>query len=903
MSTPPPETAPHPGDPTYRDYLRNRRRRGWVIAALILSQIAIALEAMTHICASSFFDPMPDLATAAAYALVVGTLWFNERVLAERPPLFVRRLGQKRAVVLALAAATVSLLIAGMAAYMFIPLMPFAVPLLAIGAGALLLVPALDTILLTIQLRTLLAVWRTNQAVLPEEGFSAVAFHTEARRVAVGTGIIVIAAVFWLLVRPVLIGQSTAQGLRSPDASPSQTRAFRVLRFLHGEGTLLDLAYRRNPPYWVCLGYNAARQGLWPWNGYNWNGGGFGNFYGEPVKARRTYFLLTGTPFESEPRPTSLIRQGGLFGGPDDVAVEEQGGYVVGRPVPDLILAHSEMEAVADPKAETASYEWTMTFRNDSSQPQEARADVLLPPGGVGHAVSLWINGVEKQAKFGSPQKVRAAYQEIAVVQRRDPLLVTMPAPDHLLVQCFPVPANGEMKIKIGVTAPLRWDTDKDRKPELMADLPAFGPVNFEVSSSREHRVSLQAKSERSDRKDLSSASVDLFAPQPLPIVKTKLPKVADVLAPGVMRAAIASGVFSPADAYTAPTQPVDLIFVLDASQGTNNALDSLRRWGKEASGNNLLGLINTAPPGSRVRFLDTSPSGKDTGWLDANITRGAVEDLTEQWPGTFTGGTDPAPVLAAALQMARRERKNPSAVIFLHGASPINVSDLSDVRKELQSDLNNGPALVGLQLQPRAQDAVMMDLAGFDRVYARRALPGDDNAIADAVQFACQAAVSGAVTSATAERQPLGGHTPAIGDIWIDTKAASADKDSDYARLAQATQTMAGWYESNTLAEPKALDLRIEAGRPAAQARLVTPLSSAVVLETKEQYQKAGLDDKGSDPGKDKDAKPKAEDISAAPEPGSLLLLSVGLVAGGRLWSRRRRKDRFAVVTKGRAG
>jgi hypothetical protein len=180
-----------------------------------------------------------------------------------------------------------------------------------------------------------------------------------------------------------------------------------------------------------------------------------------------------------------------------------------------------------------------------------------------------------------------------------------------------------------------------------------------------------------------------------------------------------------------------------------------------------------------------------------------------------------------------------------------------------------------------------MMDLAGFDRVYALRDFSGYPY---EAVRFACRAAVSGAVTSAKDARQPLGGHAPAVGGVSIDIAVAVRTQDQGnraYARFAQATQTMAGWYESNTLGEPKALDLRIEAGRPAARARLVTPLSSAVVLETREQYKRAGLDDEENEA--DKDTKPKIDDISASPEPGSLLLFAAGLAAAARVWHRRK--------------
>jgi len=186
-----------------------------------------------------------------------------------------------------------------------------------------------------------------------------------------------------------------------------------------------------------------------------------------------------------------------------------------------------------------------------------------------------------------------------------------------------------------------------------------------------------------------------------------------------------------------------------------------------------------------------------------------------------------------------------------------------------------------------------MMDLAGFDRVYARRAVLGDYNSVEDAVRFACKAAVSRANTSATAAgRLPLGGRVPSVGGVSVDIAVATAatlNRKTAYARLAQATQTTAGWYLANTLGVSKALNLRIAAGRPAAKARLVTPLSSAVVLETKEQYQKAGLDDDEDKP--DKGNKPKLDNISATPEPGSLLLFGLGLTAAAAgVWHRRKK-------------
>ena len=79
---------------------------------------------------------------------------------------------------------------------------------------------------------------------------------------------------------------------------------------------------------------------------------------------------------------------------------------------------------------------------------KEVRCQMRLPKGGKDSRLTLWVNGEPREAAFKSISKVKAGYKSVAVVQRRDPLLL----------QCFPVPARGEMKIRIGITSPLDDD-------------------------------------------------------------------------------------------------------------------------------------------------------------------------------------------------------------------------------------------------------------------------------------------------------------------------------------------------------------------------------------------------------------------------------------------------------------
>ena len=44
---------------------------------------------------------------------------------------------------------------------------------------------------------------------------------------------------------------------------------------------------------------------------------------------------------------------------------------------------------------------------------REARAELALPPGGVVSRVTLWIDGVEREAAFAGRDATRRAYERV----------------------------------------------------------------------------------------------------------------------------------------------------------------------------------------------------------------------------------------------------------------------------------------------------------------------------------------------------------------------------------------------------------------------------------------------------------------------------------------------------------
>ena len=219
------------------------------------------------------------------------------------------------------------------------------------------------------------------------------------------------------------------------------------LRWFGSSSAVLAAARDRQPRY------------QWPWSSES-----------RPTveEGRRAYFLMTGHAVEDSKWWHSGQAEEKSFD-------PERGGENVGAAIEGLDLGSSRLDGAVYPKDRLAAVDWTITFRNRTQSAHEARAEVQLPRGGVVSGVSLWVKDVEQPGTFWGAKEVRKAYQAVVAV-RRDPMLVTWRGDGRVMMQCFPVPAEGEMKIKLSITAPL----DEFGKVAM----PQFNERNFGIRRS-----------------------------------------------------------------------------------------------------------------------------------------------------------------------------------------------------------------------------------------------------------------------------------------------------------------------------------------------------------------------------------------------------------------------------------
>ncbi len=566
-----------------------------------------------------------------------------------------------------------------------------------------------------------------------------------------------------------------------------------------------------------------------------------------PEEARTIYYRVYGQPFNSVPPPK-------LYAGRArwDVMEQEftwdndQGGEAVAGRVRGLSLLSSRQDGFVDPEAALAYLEWTLEFKNVSALQREARAQVALPPGAVVSRLTLWIDGEEREAAFGGRSQVRTAYKEV-VQRKRDPVLVTTCGPDRVLVQCFPVPPNGgTMKLRLGITAPLTLiSADTGCLP-----WPSFVERNFTVPEQFQHSLWMESdqavetvggklitepgkRGGRALRGKLRDT--DLCAP----VNTMRVRRTAEARQAWTSDAREGDGqIIWQTLVEKTVTPPKRVILVVDGTQGI------------ETYARSISAALSKLPEEIDFALLLARDGCED--WIP--LQKGSL-DLYQRvalWKLRCVGGHDNVPALLRAWDLAAQAKAG--AIVWVHGPQPMSLASAEELRQRFERS-SDPPLLFDVQTHA-GPDRVLEKLDGIKAVQpvTRLGELGDDlgrlfgawNGKASAFELARER-----VMPQPAEAQHPGKQT-----------------SMHLARLWAAE-------EISRLSDVHHPDAAMEL---ATRYQLVTPVSGAVVLETKAQFERAGLHPV------------PAESVPAVPEPSSVLLGLVALLglAAGRALRRR---------------
>jgi len=797
--SPPPPSAPAPND--------DKKRPGYILLALgvVLPLITLIFEWITGISAGVLFDPLPSWFHILAVALVPAVNLWIWQAGRTRDSRHARLLGWLNG-----AAGGVCLYYS----VLYLPFVPIAcIGVIYFGLGLIPLTPYL-ALVATLFLRASYQK-RIGQPVQPRAWKGAL-------------------AAFGILVLLQLPAAVTYYGLAKASSEDSATKlhGVRVLRSFGDKDLILRACYgllRRE------LNLDLIRIMA------------SGNQTVSADQARETYYRVTGNPFNSVPPPSLYTRMGRWTMLDEEFTWDDAlGGETVAGRVKGLSLSSSRMDAVAEPDAALVYCEWTMEFKNISRQQREARAQIALPPGAVVSRVTLWINGEEREAAFGGRVQVRQAYQEVAVQQRRDPILVTTCGPDRVLVQCFPVPPDGGvMKVRLGITAPLVLESLEQGR----FIWPRFLERNFGIGQDLKHALWLESPALLSTgettpasapagarpftcRESVSEAEL---ASLPRAVGIHRSPEIKSVWTPTEEAGQIIRQTLLPLP----PVLPSRLVVVLDGSEG----MEPFAREFSEA--------ISGMPESLELAVMVASDQKKEFKARPQKATPAAIKEIQRQLgQAHFAGGQDNVPALEAAWDLAAAVENG--AVLWLHQPQPVLLSSESGLRQRFERAAR--PTRL-LELQTRnGPDRIIEKLDGLDAVE--------------------QVTRLGSLRSDVEKR--LARWTGKTRSYYLVRELTAASSEANAGpRASKHLERLWARDEALRLAAHRRRD---EAVKLAAKNQLVTPLTGAVVLETKEQYDRHNL--QAADP----------MTVPAIPEPNTLSLVGVGMLAWALRRSIRRR-------------
>ncbi len=827
----------------FNDAMSSKKAVFFWLFAIVIPLITIAYESSSKQLASFYIDPIPSLyhlvlLLMAPVGFATTDIVMRVRIGLDKPLGLIGKL----VFVLNGLAVGISLIYL----VVMVPILPIAVLLILVcGLGILGLTPVWCTLGGLFQMRKL-------------HQWGGLTGMSTAR--CMGMTLIGLLLAFCLLVFPeargVAIDYSVASALS--DDRDEQVEGLEMLRWLGAEDDVLERCYSPN-----------AKSSLLAWTDdlaaygfFNLDDGVGRTFNSDAERYRTLYYRLTGRSFNSVDHPRRLQSRRGRGGWSDFESWDEQwisdeeiGGQAVGGRVLGLTLHSSVMNANLSGDADgsagpgLAQLEWTLEFKNASSVVQEARAQIQLPSGAVASRLTLWINGEEREAAFGGRNQVRKAYEEVAVRQRRDPALLSWSGLDRLLLQCFPVPAGGSMKVKVGITIPMKMTA---RKAYLR--LPRFSERNFRIPNDLRHELWAESPSQIDfTASGLTKAKSD----KGICVIRGKLTE-ADLQTSltgslsmkardgemqyyaGKLGEQVGWMSVGPAGG----TQPKRVCLVIDGSAQMEDVMANID-W--EDFFRELPGEIEVRAIFAGEKVVEWSRPGRT---IAVTSLMGWIADRD------YVGGCDPVAALERAWDFCAGD--GGGVILWIHGPVPVKMASVEALRMRFSRRPANksGSARI-LSLQVRSgPNTVADDLADIEGV--RRIEP--TGSLQDTINHAATVITGREIVHKFALDSPAPGEVSAGGGFLPVREHVI--------RLAVSQLANSAWRsrDSSALAPARA---------KAVKTCIVTPLSGAVVLETKEQYNRHSLEPA------------KAEDVPGVPEPTTLLLLC----AAAPLLLRRRRK------------
>lgn len=801
VNAPPPPAETPVAKPAYR-------RPGWLLLffGVVLPVITLGLEFLTGACAAVFFDPLPNwgnVLLVAAVPLANFLVWraLRSEMLSRRD-----RLGLLNGVALG---------VAFVYSLLLLPLAPFAaIGVLYFGLGLIPLAP-LPAFVTALILRRRLRL--SGDAQPPR-------LHGTWSGAALGI------AALMACYLPMILTEAGMRLAVSSDPAVSQ-RGIDWLRLCGQDERMLRFCYGR-------AGQPSNLYATWgPVS---------------PAEARIVYYRVNGRAFNAVPPPKLYAGRGRWNALEEEFTWDDdQGGDAVAGRAKGLSLAASRLDGVIEPDAALAYLEWTLEFKNDSVLQREARAQILLPPGGVVTRLTLWVDGEEREAAFAGRAEVKAAYKAV-VRQRRDPVLVSTCGPDRVMMQCYPVPpGGGRMKVRLGITAPLtltnagagtlRWPHFLERnftiREELRHSLWMESPQPIEARggtlahdrapTGRPHTV----RGSLSDR-ELATPAAALLVHRSADVEQVQAidDRNGD---PQIIWQTIA----------THPPAKVNrAVIVVDGTRGMREYLpaiaNALAAWPQDLEVAVLL-----AADGVRELAL---PGGKDKASA-AQLAAAALRSTR------LTGGHDNVPALVRAWDLAAQRSNSP--VVWIHGPQPILLDTAEELLQRFQRQPGN-PRLIEIQTEAGPNRVVEK----LDGIAAVQSAPRQGDLQADLAALVAR----------------LSGRE---GWIEITRRRTTLEPRSSSGPTREGSRHVVRLWAAEQVQRLRAERKLAEAAQLAASYQLVTPVSGAVVLETQRQYDQAGL--RPVDP----------TSVPVIPEPPAWALFAVALVLGVTAAARRARR------------